>query len=76
MDTTDPLRPLITTEELMAWLRVTRQWVKDRLADPTFPVVDLAPDGSPRRTLRFDVECVAAYLKMPTPPRETTRTAA
>lgn len=77
MDTTATPRPLLKSAELLAWLGVTRRWLKDRLDDPNFPVVDLAPDGAPRRTLRFDVEHVAAYLKIPAPPRETThRTAA
>jgi hypothetical protein len=76
MDTTAP-RPLITSRQLMTWLGVSKQWLKDRLADPDFPRIDLAPEGAPRRTLRFDVEHVAAYLKMPAPPRETSnRTAA
>lgn len=76
MDATDIPRPLITSRELLTWLGVSKQWLNDRLADPDFPRIDLAPKGAPRRTLRFEVHAIAAYLNMPVPPRETTRTAA
>jgi hypothetical protein len=68
MENTRNPRQLITTAGLMEWLNVSTRWIKDHVADPAFPVIDLAPEGSPRRTLRFDVEAVAAHLGIPVPP--------
>ena len=61
-------RPLITSAELMTWLNVGPEWVKSHTADPNFPLIDLAPKGAPRRTLRFSVDAVAAHLNIPVPP--------
>jgi hypothetical protein len=60
--------PLITKAQLKAWLQVSDMWVRDRLAEPEFVrrcVIDLAPEGSSKRTLRFHVASVAAYLGIP-----------
>lgn len=57
--------PLLTTAGLKSWLQVSDMWVKDRLAEPEFVskcVIDLAPKGSSRRTLRFNVRAVEDYL--------------
>lgn len=65
-----PLPPaLLTKAELKGWLRVSDFWVRDRLKDPQFVaacVVDLAPEDSPRRTLRFSADGVATLLGIPT----------
>jgi hypothetical protein len=66
-------RPLIKTSGLMAWLDVGPDWVKAHVADPSFPVIDLAPAGAPRRTLRFSVEAVAAHLGIPVPPYQAAK---
>ncbi|WP_331746628.1 hypothetical protein [Streptomyces sp. NBC_00842] len=58
--------PLLTKAGLKDWLQVSDFWVRDRLEnDPEFVrlcVVDLAPTGSSRRTLRFNVPAVEKYL--------------
>lgn len=77
-------RPLLTTADLKTWLRVTDGWVKLRLAEPEFVarcVVNLAPEGSERRTLRYVEAAVAEYLGIPLPeapsaPGRRRRTAA
>lgn len=64
METAAPT-PLLTTAGLKDWLQVSDQWVRDRLAEPAFVgrcVIDLAPPGSSRRTLRFNVRAVEGYL--------------
>lgn len=70
--TEQPLpRPLLlTAAELRAWLKVSTQWVKDRLDDPKFVdrcVINLAPEDSPRRTLRFNADALAEWLSIPAP---------
>ncbi|MCT9092935.1 hypothetical protein N4G70_29285 [Streptomyces sp. ASQP_92] len=71
MDQRNTPTPLITKAELMAWLKVSNFWVRDRMKkDPHFVercVVDLAPDGSDRQTLRFVVDATAAHLGIPRP---------
>lgn len=70
--------PLLTKAELKEWLRVSDFWVRDRLDDPQFfaaCVVDLAPEDSPRRTLRFSVDAVATLLGIPTPAEPATAAA-
>lgn len=66
--------PLLTKAGLKAWLQVSDFWVRDRLEnDPEFVrlcVVDLAPAGSSRRTLRFNVPAIERLLGInaaPTP---------
>ncbi|MEU4133596.1 hypothetical protein [Streptomyces wuyuanensis] len=58
--------PLITKAELKEWLKVSDYWVRDRMDnDPEFVaqcVVDLAPAGSSRRTIRYHVGRTANYL--------------
>jgi len=61
-------RPLIKSTELMEWLGVGPDWVKAHVAEPGFPFIDLAPNGAPRKTLRFSVEAVAEHLGIPVPP--------
>lgn len=64
METAAPT-PLLTTTGLKNWLQVSDQWVRDRLAEPAFVercVIDLAPAGSSRRTLRFNVRAIEDYL--------------
>jgi hypothetical protein len=61
-------RPLIKSSELMDWLAVGPDWLKAHVAEPGFPFIDLAPEGAPRRTLRFSVEAVAEHLGIPVPP--------
>ncbi|MGW0837084.1 hypothetical protein [Streptomyces prunicolor] len=60
---------LLTQAELQKWLKVSRMWVRMRLADdPEFVircVVDISTPGSSRQTLRFSVSAVAAYLGIP-----------
>ncbi|MGW1092467.1 hypothetical protein ACWD4L_41115 [Streptomyces sp. NPDC002596] len=62
--------PLLTKAGLKAWLQVSDFWVRDRLEnDPEFVrlcMVDLAPAGSSRRTLRFNVPAVEKYLGIST----------
>jgi len=68
METIAP-RPLLTRKGLLKWLGVTEFWLRTRLeSDPDFPVIDLAPDGAERRTLRFDTYAVARHLGIPVPP--------
>ena len=72
MDANIP-RPLLTAPQLYAWLRVTENWLNDRLEkDPDFPFSDIANPGASRRNLRFDVEAVANHLGLPVPSREAT----
>ena len=58
--------PLMTKADLKDWLQVSDFWVRDRLEnDPEFVrrcVIDLAPEGSSRRTIRFNVRAVEDYL--------------
>lgn len=58
--------PLMTKADLKDWLKVSDFWIRDRMDnDPEFLrrcVVDLAPAGSDRRTLRFNVPAVEDYL--------------
>lgn len=57
--------PLMTKAELKQWLKVSDRWVKDRLAEEAFVdkcVVDIAPEGASRRTIRYDVGRTAEYL--------------
>lgn len=69
-------RALITKTELKDWLRVSDYWVRDRLENDsdfvTRCVVDLAPRGSDRRTLRWNVDATAAHLGIPLPPSAAT----
>lgn len=61
---------LMTKAELKDWLKVSDFWVRDRLEnDAEFVrlcVIDLAPEGSSRRTIRFHVSRTAAYLGIDT----------
>lgn len=60
--------PLITKAELKEWLKVSDMWVRDRLSEPEFVdrcVIDLAPEGSSRRTIRYHVGRTAQYLGIP-----------
>ncbi|MEU1071833.1 MULTISPECIES: hypothetical protein [unclassified Streptomyces] len=61
--------PLLTKAELKDWLKVSDFWVRDRMEnDPVFLercVVDLAPETSDRRTLRFSVHATAEHLGIP-----------
>jgi hypothetical protein len=56
----------MTKADLKDWLKVSDFWIRDRMDnDPEFLrrcVVDLAPAGSDRRTLRFNVPAVEDYL--------------
>lgn len=58
--------PLMTKADLKDWLQVSDFWIRDRMEnDPEFVrlcVIDLAPEGSSKRTLRFNVRAVDAYL--------------
>ncbi|GAA2929313.1 hypothetical protein [Streptomyces enissocaesilis] len=69
MDQPSTPTPLLNKAQLKEWLGVSDFWVKDRLSnDPTFVeqcVIDLAPPGSERRTLRFHLAATAAYLGIP-----------
>ncbi|SHL73199.1 hypothetical protein [Streptomyces yunnanensis] len=69
MDKRTTPRRLLTKAQLKEWLQVSDFWVRDRLDnDPEFVercVVDLAPQGSPRRTLRFHETATATYLGIP-----------
>lgn len=69
MDQRNTPTPLITKAELKEWLKVSDFWVRDRLEnDPQFVeqcVVDLAPAGSSRRTIRYHVGRTAQYLGIP-----------
>lgn len=59
---------LLTKAELKEWLKVSDMWVRDRLADPEFVaqcVIDLAPAGSSKRTIRYHACNTAAYLGFP-----------
>jgi hypothetical protein len=60
---------LLTQAELTKWLKVSRMWLRMRLADdPEFVrrcVVDISTPGSSRQTLRFPAGAVAAYLGIP-----------
>lgn len=84
MDQRATPRPLLTTADLKAWLKVTERWVKLRLAEPEFVrrcVIDLAPEDSSRRTLRYEQQAVADYLGIPLPeeprvPAQSRRSAA
>ena len=66
MDQRNTPTPLMTKAELKDWLKVSDFWVRDRLEnDPEFVekcVVDLAPEGSTRRTIRYHVGRTAEYL--------------
>jgi hypothetical protein len=61
-----PLARLLTKVQLKDWLQVSDFWVRDRMEnDPEFVehcVVDLAPDGVSRRTVRFHAARTAFYL--------------
>lgn len=61
--------PLMTKAELKEWLKVSDFWVRDRLEnDIAFVercVIDLAPAGSSRRTLRYHVDNIAEHLGIP-----------
>lgn len=80
MDQSGAPTPLLTTAGLKNWLQVSDMWVKDRLAEPEFVsrcVIDLAPKGSSRRTLRFNVLAVEEYFgirAVPAPAPDTTAT--
>ncbi|MFI5769596.1 hypothetical protein ACIA74_13750 [Streptomyces sp. NPDC051658] len=58
--------PLVTKAGLKDWLHVSDFWIRDRMEnDPEFVercVVDLAPAGSSRRTIRFNVRAVEELL--------------
>ncbi|MFF8297681.1 hypothetical protein ACF07M_20105 [Streptomyces globisporus] len=60
---------LLTKAELKEWLKVSDFWVRDRLEnDPEFVrrcVIDLAPAGSSKRTLRYHLGNTADYLGFP-----------
>lgn len=60
---------LLTKAELKEWLKVSDFWVRDRLEnDPEFVrrcVIDLAPTGSSKRTLRYHLDNTADYLGFP-----------
>jgi hypothetical protein len=60
---------LLTRQELMKWLKVSRTWLDMRLADdPQFVeacVIDIATPGSSTRKLRFPAQAVAEYLGIP-----------
>ncbi|MFD7109089.1 hypothetical protein [Streptomyces sp. SID2119] len=60
---------LLTKAELKEWLKVSDFWVRDRLEkDPEFVhrcVIDLAPTGSSKRTLRYHLGNTADYLGIP-----------
>lgn len=60
---------LLTRQELMKWLKVSRMWLDMRLAgDPEFVkacVIDIATPGSSRQTLRFLARAVAEHLGIP-----------
>ncbi|SDL29121.1 hypothetical protein [Streptomyces indicus] len=63
--------PLLTKAELKKWLKVSDFWVRDRLEnDATFVercVVDIAPEGSSRRTIRYHYGRTAEYLGIDQP---------
>ncbi|WP_328903205.1 hypothetical protein OHR86_27790 [Streptomyces sp. NBC_00441] len=71
MDQPGTPTPLMTKAGLKDWLQVSDFWIRDRMDnDPDFVrqcVVDLAPEGSSRRTIRFNVRAVEDYLGINTP---------
>ena len=79
--------PLMDKTGLKDWLKVSDRWIKDRLNEDEFNercVVDIAPKGSTRRTIRYDVAGIREYLGMepqqddaaPTVPQQRTKSAA
>lgn len=65
-----PLPLLLTKDELMTWLRVSKFWIQVRLTDEAFMrdcVVDVAVDGSTRRSLRFNADAISALIGIPAP---------
>lgn len=66
--------PLMTKAGLKEWLNVSDRWVKDRLEDEEFVdqcVIDIAPKGSSRRTIRYHVGRTAEYLGIELQPAVT-----
>lgn len=59
---------LLNTKQLMHWLGVGRDWVKDRVKDPEFVercVINIATKGSSLRKLRFPASAVAEWRGIP-----------
>lgn len=63
------LPTLLTKAELKQWFKVSDFWIRDRLEnDPRFVehcVIDLSPEGSSKRTLRYHAENTAILLGFP-----------
>lgn len=62
-------QPLMTTEQIYAWLNVSEMWLIGRMEDPNFPVLNVGL-STEKRTLRFQGAAVAAYLGIPAPRSE------
>lgn len=58
-------RPLMTAEQVYAWLSVGEMWLIKRMQEPDFPVINIGLPDAEKRTLRFHQPSLAAHLGIP-----------